>query len=328
MLRLFRTNQLLFSFLLLFYVGLLHIGAFVAPADWQPTGHGVLSTWLYTFLEPTGVAARVAAIVLLFGQAIGVNVLVADHRLAESVTLLPGVFYILIASLLPEFLHLSPLHLANTFYLIALFELFRVYKKPDCAAAIFNVGFWLAVGSLFYPSYLLMIAFGLSVLNILRAYKIREWLMLLTGAVTPFLLLGVYFFWNDQLDVFWQTQFVTNFAMLDFVPYDDYLVYFQMAFFDLFLLIVIFSYGLYVFKKVMQVQKKISGLYWGLFFGGLTLFLQASLQLDHLLVLALPLGILISFNFQSIAERWAETLHLLILAVVLFFQYQEWLLPV
>ncbi len=327
MLVLFRTNQLLFSFLLLFYVGLLHIGVFVVPAIWEPTGFGTLSKWIYDVIGATGVLPNILAIVLLFIQAIAINIISANHRFSDAVTLFPGLFYLLIASALPEFLHLSPLHLANTFLLIALSELLKVYKKADCADNIFNIGFWVAISSLFYPSYLVFIIFGLMGLNTLRAYNLKEWLMLLTGSIIPYLLAGVIFFWNDHLNVFIQTQFVNNFAFLNFKAYNDPTVYFKIVFVDLFLLVAVFSYSFYVFKKAMQVQKKIGVLYWALLFGGITLLFQGNVQLDHLLVLAIPLGFMISLNFQAIANRWAEALHLIILMIILFFQYKQYLLP-
>lgn len=327
MLTLFRTNQLLFSVLLLFYVGILHIGVFVNPIAWQPAGFGILSQWVYEAIGTTGTLPSIVAMVLLFIQGAAINVTMANHRLADTVTLFPGLFYILISSALPEFLHLSPLLMANTFLLIAISELLKVYKNPSCANNIFNVGFWVAVASLFYPSYLIFIIFGLMGLNSLRAYSFREWLMLLSGGLVPYILMGAYTFWIDQLNIFWNLQFFQNFAFLDFQAQPAPDVYFKIAFVDLFLLVAVFSYSLYVFKKVMQVQKKIGILYWALFWSGTTLLFQANIQLDHMLIMAIPLGMMISLNFQSLSNRWAEALHLLIVAVILFFQYQEFLLP-
>lgn len=327
MLTFFRTNQLLFSVLLLFYVGFLHAGVFVNPVIWQPAGFGIFSQWVYHTIGATGTLPSIIAMVLLLIQGTAINVIAANHRLADTVTLFPGLFYILIASALPEFLHLSPLHMANTFLLIAISELLKVYKNPSCANNIFNVGFWVAVASLFYPSYLIFIVFGLTGLNSLRAYSFKEWLMLLSGALVPYILMGTYTFWVDQFGAFLNLQFVQSFAFLDFLAQPAPDVYFKIAFVDLFLLVAVFSYNLYVFKKVMQVQKKISILYWALFWSGTTLLFQADIQMDHMLIMAIPLGIMISLNFQAITNRWAEALHLLIWVVILFFQYQEILLP-
>lgn len=327
MLQFFRTNQLLFSILLSFYAVVLHLAAWVVPVDWQPVGYGYLSGLMYNWIGYQGITPSIVVVVLLCFHATVLNAIVANNRLDDVVTLFPGLFYILIASALPEFLQLSPLHLANTFYIIALSELFKVYKKPSAADNIFNVGFWIAVGSLFYFSYLIFIILGLVGLNILRAFSLRERLMVLCGALVPYILTGVAAYWMDNWAGFVQQQFANNIGFLDVrIPLNT-THYLQIIFVAIFLLLAIFSYGLYNAKKNIQVQKKFTVLYWSLFFAALTLLFQAGIQADHLLVVAVPLGIMISVNFTRMPNRWAETWHLLIVLVVLIFQYQQYLLP-
>lgn len=327
MLHLFRTNQLLFSVLLIFYAAVLHIAAFVVPYVGQPEGYGYLTHLVYDWIGYQGLIPNILLIVLLFVQATVINSIVATHRLDDTITLFPGLFYIVISSALPSFLYLSPLHLANTFYIIALSELFKVYKKPAAADNIFNVGFWVAVGSLFYASYAIFIVLGFIGLNILRAFKLQERLMIVCGAIVPYVLVGVYAFWSDEWDTFTQLQFVKSIGFLDFQAEPGTETILKVVFVDLFLLAAIFSYGLYNFKKNIQVQKKISVFYWGLFCAGLTLLFQAGIHTDHLLILAVPLSMMISINFTSASNRWAETFHLLILVIILIFQYQQYLLP-
>lgn len=327
MLNLFRTNQLLFSVLLIFYAAVLHLVVFVIPIDWQPSSYGYLSAKLYDWIGYKGLIPDILAIVLLFLQATAINSIVATHRLDDSVTLFPGLFYILISSALPQFLHLSPLLLANTFYLIAISELFKVYKKPAAADNIFNIGFWISVASLFYFSYAIFIIMGLVGLNILRAFNLQERLIALSGALVPYILVGVYAFWIDEWTVFVQQQFVKNLAFLDFKGLPGIESYLKIAFVDIFLIVAIFSYGAYNLKKNIQVQKKFDVLYWGLLFSAFTILFQSGIQLDHLLIFAVPLGIMISINFTSLSRRWAEILHLFILLVIFIFQYQQFLLP-
>ncbi len=327
MLNLFRTNQLFFSVLLIFYVAALHVAVFVTSYDWAPIGFGYFSGLVYAQIGYQGLVPQVVTIVLLFLQAIAINAIVANHRLDDTVTLFPGLFYILIASALPRFLLLSPLHMANTFYLIALSELFKVYKKPSAATNIFNVGFWISIASLFYFSYSIFILLAFVGLGILRAFSLQERLMVIIGALVPYILTSVYVFWNDQWAEFVQQHFIYSIALFDFRNEPNLVSVLKIIFVDIFLVVAIFSYSLYMFKKNIQVQKKISVLYWGLLLAACTLFFQAGIQLDHLLVLAVPLGMMISINFTSMSSRWAEVLHLLILVVILIFQYQQFLLP-
>ncbi len=328
MLSLFRTNQLLFSLLLIFYAAVLHVAAFITETDWQPRSYGILSAWLYDWLPHHTPLAHSAVLLLLVIQATALNAIAATHRFSDTITLFPGLFFILIASAIPEFLQLSPLHFANTALLIAISEMMKIYKKSACADNIFNVGFWVAVGSLFYPSYLIFVPLGLIGLNNLRAFNLRESLILLSGVVVPYLLTGTFAFWTDQFGWLMDLQVMQAFALFGFLPVQDVVeAYFKIAFVDLFLLTAILSYGAYLYKKNIQVQKKIGLLYWVLLLGGLTLTIQAGIQLDHMLILAIPLGIMMALSFLNIRPHWAETLHFFILLVVFFFQYRQFILP-
>lgn len=327
MLTLFRTNQLLASTLLVFYIALVRASVWLVPATWEPSGYGPLSEWVYSRIGYAGQTADIVAMALLLLQAFFLNYFISEHRLASEVSLFPGLFYILVSSMLPEFLHLSPLLMANTFFLIVLAEAYATYKQVDCAGRIFNIGFWTGVGALFYPSYLFLIVVGFVGLNILRAFKFRERLMLLTGLLAPFVLISVYYFWTDQFWVFWLERVPESFAFLDFRPTPNWLAFRSLAIFGILILVVLFSYRSYLFKQTMQVQRKVNILFWGLLATAFTLLIQADIGIGHLLITAVPVGIMLSFNFIRLPNRMAEVIHLLIVVVVVFLQFRHWLAP-
>lgn len=327
MLALFRTNQLLASILLAFYIALVRVSVWWAPAGWAPAGYGPLSEWVYSCIGYAGQTADMVAMALLLLQAFFLNYFVSEHRLASEVSLFPGLFYILASSMLPEFLHLSPLLMANTFFLIVLAEIFAIYKKVDCADRIFNIGFWAGVGALFYPSYLFLIVVGFVGLNILRAFRLRERLMLLIGLLAPYILISAYFFWTDQFFAFWQGRLPAGFAFLDFISTPNLLVFRSLAIFGILILVALFSYRSYLFKQNMQAQRKINILFWSLLATAFTLLMQADIGIGHLLVTAVPIGIMLSFNFIRMPNRMAEVIHLLMLVIVLFLQFRFWLVP-
>ena len=321
MLALFRTNQLFLSVLLIFYVAGLHIAAFIFPANTAISSPGVLSVFLMDWIGTEGLTAELVTIGLLVFQAVLINIVVATNRLTAEVNLFPGLFYLLVASLIPEFIHFSPLHLANTFYIIVLMELMSTYKKPSAPDRIFNAGFWTAIASFFYFSYYLLLVLVFVALNVLRAFNMREQLIFIIGAIVPHILLGVYFFWYGQLDFFIQKQFVENISFLQLPTLNGYLDYLKIAFLGMLVLVCMLSYGNYTFRQNIQVQKKITILFWGLFISIFSIFFQAGMMLDHLLILAVPLGILLSFNFTKMSNQGAEVFHLLLLTVILLLQF-------
>jgi hypothetical protein len=323
-LSIFRTNQLFTSILLAFYIALLYSSKFLIPVSIEVKSAGILSDWAYQWCAPDSQTSYIVAMVLLLLQAFYINLLVSEHRLANEVSLFPGLFYILISNLLPEFTYLSPVLMGNTFFIIAFGEILSTHKRLGAADRIFNVGFWIAVGSLFYMSYIVLIIFAFAGLDTLRTFKFRERLMLLTGLVTPYILLGTYFFWHKELDVF-ANSLSSNFQLLSFVPTPMGIVYRSISIFTLLLLIVNFSYRTYLYKRKMEVQRKINTLFWGLLATAISLSFQAQIEIYHLAITALPLGILLSLNFIKMPPRMAEVIHLLILAGILALQFQPWL---
>jgi len=328
-LSLFRTNQLLANFFLLFYVLILYVHVFVMPVSWEPSRPGILAASIYQWLPWDSMAATLSAGLLVLLQGILVNFLIAENRLSQETTLFPGLFYILIASCLPQFTHLSPLHMANTFYIIALINLFSIYNNPKSAGAIFNIGFWIGVGSLFYFSFIVLLLVGFTGLSILRAFHLRERIMMIVGAFIPYLLLGVYYFWFGQLAYFIEVQLNENFQWFSMIRLSalNSIEYFKLGFLAFLVLVVLASFNQNISRKVREVQKKISILYWMLFLAFFSLVIQADIQLDHLLILAFPLGVLLSFNFTSLQPNWAELMHFFLLLAVFFFQYQALILP-
>lgn len=322
MLAFFRTNQLLFGIFLILYAALLHASVFFVADDWVPGASGLWSEWIFSSFGHKGLQPDIAAIVLLGLQGMGLNALNMTHRLNEPVNLFPGLFYVLFASLFPEFLHLSPVLLANTFYILALYDLMSIYNRTRSAGYIFNAGLWIALAGFFYFSFLLFILLAFIALNILRAFDIRERLMVLCGLLTPYLLAGAYFYWFGQWDFFVEHQFVRNFTFFHLPegPLSGIAIS-KLALFGFLLATALYNRGEYLLKQNIQVQKKINLLYWGLLFGGLSLFIQHNLQLDHLLILSVPLGILLSFNFTKLPKNWAELFHALLLIAALFYQF-------
>ena len=328
MLNIFRTNQLIFNFFLLLYAGVLHLSAIAWPdLAWEVPTHGLLAGWVYQWIGSTGRLAEIISVLLVFSQAILLNVFFVNNRITRDYTLFPGLFYILIASALPEFLHLSPLLMANTFYILAYKELCATYRRSIAAAQIFNSGLWIGLASLFYFSFILFLIWGFIGLNIMRAFRIRERFMLFMGLLVPYILIATYYFYTGQWGEWVQLQFTNNYAWLDFSKAVSNLFVLKGSLLGLLLLILIMSYGNFYSRRTIDVIKKFNLMYWALLFGGCSLLFQAGLTIEHLAILTVPMGMLLSVIFVQLSSNWAEFWHLLLIAAVLFFQYYSFFLP-
>ena len=297
----------------------------MAPFRWSPSGQGILSESLYEWIGSQQTLSHIIAILLLLIQGTLINSLVIENRMSNEVNLFPGVFYVLISCLIPDFLYLSPVLIGNTFVLVVLIELFATYKNPACADKIFNSGFWIGVASLFYFPFIFFFIFLMAGLNTLRAFNVRERLMTLIGLFIPYLLAGLYYFWFDQFDVFWEKQISENMSFFSFGNAEGGAsIYFRVLTFAVIIFYVLFNNGSYLAKKNIQVQKKINILYWIMVSAGLSVFFQKNLAMEHLLMLAPSLGVFLAFTFTDMKRQWAESLHFLLVLWALSLQFIPW----
>lgn len=323
MLSIFRTNQFFASIFLLIYAIILCLPAFLFPNEWQPSSTGVLSEYVYSLVGYTGFVPDAIAVGLLFLQAVLLNVVITKYRMASEISLFPGLIYILICSLIPDMVHLSPVLMGNTFFIMALFEIMQSYKKYSAAINTFNTGLWVATGSLFYFSFIGFILVGWIGLGIMRAFNMKEKFMLLIGFVFPYFLVFTHYYWNDSLAYFISKQFSANIRFLDFTTSANWEHYLKFGLVILLILISVFSLNSYLKRKNIQVQKNVNVLFWGLLFGGITTLFQANITVEHLLIIGAPLGVFFSFNLINMSRSNAEITHLLFFVGVLLLQYQQ-----
>ncbi|MBX2871929.1 MAG: hypothetical protein KTR30_07515 [Saprospiraceae bacterium] len=309
------------SFLLVFYAVAVRFWGLVYIEPWEPVASGIFSDWVYDQVGYSGMVPAIIATLLVFVEGWMLNALVLRDRLGRDPNLFPGVFFILICSVLPPFLQLSPLHMANFFYILALFELLGIYKKVNCATNLFNSGLWIAIGSLFYPSYLALFILAIAAINTLRSLKVGDILIVLSGVLVPYIYALVYFYWTDQLSMFLGKQFPIQLGIPEIQLSDPVLYYISIFFFGFLVLVLLFSWAGFLAKNVIQVQKKINILYGALFFSILAPFLVDQVSVDLLLYLAVPLGVLSSFSFTNMPSQRAEVVHLIWVAGLLYFHF-------
>jgi len=321
LLSLFRTNQFLASVLFLPYLLLLRVSIwfFPLPGSVHEAGSGLAFQGLLDLTGRTGWLPLLVSVLLLFATAAWLTAFVIQSRLSREVTLFPGVFFLLLCSLFPECLMLSPLHASNLLLLAALSQLSATYKRYAIAGRLFNVGFWIAAASLFTPVYAFFLFFAFAGLNVLRAYAFREQLMLLAGFLAPYWLVFAALFWLDQTPLLYQ-HLQSGFAFFDlsgmvlppWIP--------KLLLLGLLLLVVLFSLRHYISKTSIKVQKTIHLFFWLLFTAGLAAPFQSHLGLAHVQLVAVPAGALLALNFNPLSTSWSELLHVLLLLGAAYFQ--------
>lgn len=190
-------------FLLLVFGVLIKIPAFLHPhVPVANNEDGLLYREIIHFLTPAGKANPVIypllAVGLLFFQAVILTRFINHQRMTSHQTWYPGMAYLLLTSLFPEWNYFSAPLIINTFLLFILSALFKTYNQSDARGSIFNIGLALGMGSfVFFPS-VTFIVWVILALAVMRPFRLSEWLLCVVGATTPYYFFAVYLFLTDQ----------------------------------------------------------------------------------------------------------------------------------
>ncbi|MCE2740207.1 MAG: DUF6427 family protein [Sphingobacteriales bacterium] len=151
---------------------------------------------LFTFQLP------VMATVLLFLQALLINYITGSHDILYKGSVMPGLFFVLLNSIYPEQLLLSPQLLANTFIILLLHRLCYLYESDRPLFLVFDAAILLGIGLLLDYDLIIYLFFILLSVLFMTAFNLRYWLAAIFGIIIPSYFLGVYFFLTDQLGDF------------------------------------------------------------------------------------------------------------------------------
>lgn len=168
------------------------------PAD------GLLFDVILKFLKPAGDSFPGLYSFLAFGflflQAMVLTRFINSQRMMARTNYLPGLAYLLITSLLPEWNYFSAPLLINSILLFVLSWLFGIYNQPNAKGAIFNIGLALGIAGFLFVSSLTFVIWVFLAMAVMRPFRLNEWLICILGITTPFYFYAIYIFikqkWN------------------------------------------------------------------------------------------------------------------------------------
>ncbi|MCB0644686.1 MAG: hypothetical protein KDC44_23740 [Phaeodactylibacter sp.] len=321
MLQLFKSNQILTSVLLLLYLGIFFASSFIFEYPPSTQAQGILSYEIFRSLEGNLLTSKIIAILLIFIEGVILTGIINDHRINVQANLLPGLFFCLFCCAFPDFLRLHPVLFANFFYILAFGAILKAAKSPKEVGAIFNAGIWLGLGSLFYFSLLIMVVWLFIALSIVRSFRFRERMMVLAGVFVPYFLTAVVYFWNDQLQFFYEQQYLNQLDWMAIMKRFSLPLIGKPLVFLIFALFAVISINQYFQKRSSSTQRIFRLLYWAMLISGLSVFFQAQLGYAHLLLLAPPLSVFAAITFTQMTPRFAEAIHLTLFLGALLLQY-------
>jgi hypothetical protein len=161
-----------------------------------------LSVFVYKLIDFIFGKSRFAhqsiATIWLFVNAASFNLLLVRNRVYKESNYLPALFFVLIASTIPDFMALSPQLMASTFVILALNNVFRRIDNEVTDELFLFSGIYLGIAGLFYfPAVVYFFVFLLSFLLFSNPI-IRRVLLYTYGFLVPFLVTYCYFFWYEN----------------------------------------------------------------------------------------------------------------------------------
>ena len=302
------------------YSVILKLPLFFYPFN-KPSAGGFWSDWIIQQID-SRIVSVIIAILLTFISAVYLNKIVIENRITRESTLFPGVFLVLITSLIPELSITSGPLLGMFPFLVAMDYLLLLYKKTSYSGKIFNIGLWLSVASLFYFPYLYFSIFVLIGIAILKYVKVLDIIRMIIGLITPYIFVWYYLLWyhrGDELFTVLFSNYLGRFGIpLDFILPSSL----KLGLIAILLFFSVLNYRQFIKKKNVQAINKIDVLYWGSVIAGFTLFVATPLSVTHLIIVLPFLSVMVAMQFINITNLIVvEVLHLTLIGFGFYLHY-------
>lgn len=186
---------------------LVWMGAFLHPEPAATPDFSLRPMPLYNLLlsvigfNPT-VNVVAAFLLLLLTAFLLVNFNTSVFFIGER-TFLPALIYILFSGLFPEQQQMNPVLPAAVFFIMALRKIIDSYKIQGTAYILFDAGFLMSIGSLFYANFIWFVILLFIGIAQLRPVNLKEIVISMLGLATPwFLVSGFYYVTGKNLAEF------------------------------------------------------------------------------------------------------------------------------
>lgn len=239
------------------------------------------------------------------------------YNLIRYRTMIPATLFVIMAGGFTGIHALHPVYFGTVFFLIALYRLLNAYDQPRPFSAAFDSGFFIGISALFYINVLVLLpAFLIGIGTLSREKKWREFLIMITGVIVPFIFAISYAFFVDAVP-----ELIRIFESNIFT-YNNY--YFKNTELQIYsgLLLILTALGSIKIIKDYDTKKVSTRKFYIVFFliflcsiTGL-IFIPAVSQ-EMLLITIIPVTFLIANLFVFMKSRfWSEFLFLILFVVV------------
>lgn len=275
-------------------------------------------------LSPNNISPQanvLITLVLTIIQALLINTIVNRFNLVGRSSFLAALMYMTLASLMLPFLVLSPILICNFLTIWMLDKLLSIYRRTEIKPLMFDLGMIVALGSLVYFPFIVMLLLLWCSLMIFRPFNWREWLAVPIGFATIYFVLGVVYLWFDRMDAFYEIWLPLTYPFPTSIHIDiyDYLVLLPLV-----VIMVLFFLTLRqnLFKSVVHIRKSFQLLFCMFVLAAVSFYLNAEWSINHFLLAVPPIAVYMTYYFSYAMKRWFyESMFALLLLTIIYFQF-------
>jgi len=258
---------------------------------------------------------------IIFIQAILFNRVVNNHALLSKPGYLPALLYITSASLFMPFQVLSPTLICNFLLIWIMDKFLKIGKSAGAIMVMFDCGMIIAVGTLMYFPFIVMLAMLWFTLLLYRSFDWREWISGLVGFLTIFFFVAVYYYWNDSISMFYKIWLPlgNKFPSVFKINYNDYLVLVPVL-----IMIILATLQLRenFFRSFISTRKAFQMLFFMFIISIVSFYTKPDFRLYHFLLCVPPGAVLLAYYFSNAKKRWFyESLFLILVFAIQYFLF-------
>ena len=260
------------------------------------------------------------AILLTLLQALLFNRIVNEYNLLGKPSFLPALMYVTGSSLLMHFLVLTPVLICNFLVIWMLSKFLSIHRKESALSTMFDLGMIIAVGTLIYLPFVVMMLILWISLIIFRAFNWREWIAGVLGLATVYFFVAVAYYWTDSFEKLqsFQVPLAIEFKLFP-INYYEYLVLIPLL---LILFLSIISLQQKLYRSNVHIRKSYLLLFFTFIFSILSFFITSKYQIYHFLLAVPAAAVFMAFYFSHAIKAWFyESLYLMLVGFILYFQF-------
>lgn len=258
---------------------------------------------------------------MIYIQAIWFNRVVNNHALLAKPSFLPALLYVTSASLFMPFLILSPTLVCNFLLIWIMDKFLKIGKSANAIMIMFDIGMIIAIGTLIYFPFIVMLVMLWLTLLLYRSFEWREWVSGLVGFFTIFFFIGVYYYWNDSLFMFYKIWLPlgNKFPSVFKINYNDYLVLVPVL---VMMVLAALQLRENFFRSFISTRKAFQMLFFMFIIALVSFYTKPDFRLYHFLLCVPPGSVLLAYYFSNATKRWFyESLFLVLVFAIQYFLF-------